>query len=155
MGREAHNPAHVTPCVITYREVAGVVLDSLGSYEASDGEPRGTVGLVTLHDGVAPGHWHVVNHPLMHVALVDTLAKKLQCSFLLLVVSFIHLCAKLFVMCDVVGKFDLHRAKINIHDILRQKKCKHFPNSNRFQVRHKRTSVNSLHYKKIAPSALP
>ena len=90
------------------------MLDSLGSDETSDGEPCGTEGLVTLHDGVAPGHWHVVNHPLMHVALVDTLTKKLQLSFLFLVVAFINLCAQHFVTCDVVSKLDLYhnRAKV-------------------------------------------
>ena len=61
----------------TYREVAVFMPDSLWSDEASDGESCGAVGLVTLHDGVAPGYWHVVNHPLVHVALMDTLTKKL------------------------------------------------------------------------------
>ena len=75
----------------THREVAGVVLDSLGSDETSDGEPCGTEGLVTLHDGVAPGHWHVVNHPLMHVALVDTLTKKLQLGFVSFVTFLVRL----------------------------------------------------------------
>ena len=84
------------------------MLDSFWSDEAPNGEPGGTVGLVTLHDGVAPGHWHVVNHPLMHVALMDTLTKKLQLSFLFLVVAFINLCAQHFVTCDVASKLDLY-----------------------------------------------
>ena len=77
----------------THREVAGILLDSFRSDEAANWEPRGAVGLVTLHDGVAPGHWHVVNHPLVHVALVDTLLKKLQFSFVVTVASLINLSA--------------------------------------------------------------
>ena len=88
--RDQHK-SYVT--LFTYREVASIVLDSFRSDEASDGEPCGAVGPVTLHDGVTPGHWHVVNHPLMHVALVDTLTKKLQFSHIVLVVHSISLCA--------------------------------------------------------------
>ena len=61
---------------LAHREVAGILFDSFRSDEAADWEPRGAVGLVTLHDGVAPGHRHVANHPLVHVALMDTLIKK-------------------------------------------------------------------------------
>ena len=77
----------------THREVACIVLDSFRSDEAANWEPRGAVGLVTLHDGVAPGHRHVVNHPLVHVALADTLMKKLQFSFMVTVASLISLSA--------------------------------------------------------------
>ena len=67
------------------------MLDSFRSDEASNGEPCGAVGLVTLHDGVTPGHWHVVNHPLVHVALVDALTKKLQLGFVIFVAFLVGL----------------------------------------------------------------
>ena len=81
--------------------------DSFWSDEASDGEPCGAVGLVTLHDGVAPGHWHVVNHPLVHVALMDTLTKKLQLGFMVLVAFLVSLGAQLYAVSDVFSKLDL------------------------------------------------
>ena len=61
----------------THREVASIVLDSFWSDEAANREPCGTVRLVALHDGIAPGHRHVVDHPLVHVALVDALTEEL------------------------------------------------------------------------------
>ena len=84
-----HGPVCMTS--LAYREAAGIMLDSFRGDETSYREPRGAVGLVTLHDRVAPGHWHVVNHPLVHVALMDTLMKKLQLGFVILVASFINL----------------------------------------------------------------
>ncbi len=33
---------------------------------------------VALDNGVAPGYRHVVDHPLMHVGLVNTLLEKFQ-----------------------------------------------------------------------------
>ena len=56
----------------------------------SDVAPNREVGgaewLFTFHDGVAPGHWHVVHHPLVHVALVNTISEKFHlfpvCFFL-------------------------------------------------------------------------
>ena len=77
--------------IFTYREVAGIMFDSFRSDEASDGEPGGAVRLVTLHDGVAPCHWHVVNHKLVHVVLMDTFTKKVQLGFIILVAPFISL----------------------------------------------------------------
>ena len=93
--------------IFTYREVACIVLDSFRSDEAADWEPRGAVGLVTLHDGVAPGHWHVVNHPLVHVALVDTLPKKLQLGFVILIAFLVSLGAQLVTFGDILSKLDL------------------------------------------------
>ena len=94
---------------LAYKEVAGIVLssDSFRSDEASDGETCGAVGLVTLHDGVTPGHWHVVNHPLVHVALMDTPMKKLQLGFMILFASFINLGAYLPAVYNIFSKFYL------------------------------------------------
>ena len=94
--------------IFTYREVTGIVLNSFWGDEASDRKPRGTVWLVTLHDGVAPGHWHVINHPLVHVALVDALTKKLQLSFVILITFLVRLGAELFASSDVLSKLDLY-----------------------------------------------
>ena len=52
-------------------------LSSLG-HIATDREASCAERLVTLHDGIAPSHRHVVYHPLLHVVLVDALAEKLQ-----------------------------------------------------------------------------
>lgn len=51
---------------------------------AADGEAGGAEGLVALHDGVAPGHGHVVHHPLLHVVLMDPISKKLEHGFFIL-----------------------------------------------------------------------
>ena len=83
------------------------MLDSFRGDEASYREPRGAVGLVTLHDGVAPGHWHVVNHPLVHVALMDTLTKKLQLGFVLFVAFLVCLGAQFLALSDIFSKLDL------------------------------------------------
>ena len=91
----------------THREVACIVLDSFRSDEAANWEPRGAVGLVTLHDGVAPGHRHVVNHPLVHVALMDTLSKKLQLGFVILIALLVSLGAQLITSSDILSKLDL------------------------------------------------
>ena len=48
---------------------------------AANRKASGAEGLVTLHDGVAPGHRHVVHHPLLHVVLMNPLSKKLEFSF--------------------------------------------------------------------------
>ena len=77
--------------IFTNREGAGIMLNSFRSDEASNGEPCCAVRLVTLHDGVAPRHWHVVNHPLVHVVLMDTFTKKVQLGFMILVIPFISL----------------------------------------------------------------
>lgn len=77
----------------TYREVTSVVLDSFRSDETANGEPCGAVGLIALHDRVAPCHWHVVDHPLVHVALMDPLAKKLQLALIVFVLE-VRLLAK-------------------------------------------------------------
>ena len=87
------------------------MLDSFRSDEAPNGKPRGTVWLVTLHDGVAPGHWHVINHPLVHVALVDTFTKKLQLSFVVLVALLVRLGAELSASSDVLSKLDLQKTR--------------------------------------------
>ena len=83
------------------------MLDSFRSDEAPNGKPCGTVWLITLHDGVAPGHWHVINHPLVHVALVDTLTKKYQFSFMVFVASLISLSAELPAAYNIFSKFYL------------------------------------------------
>ena len=83
------------------------MFDSFWSDEASDGEPRGAVGLIALHDGVAPGHWHVINHPLVHVALVDTLTKKLYFALVIFIAFLVSLGAQLFARSDVLSKLDL------------------------------------------------
>lgn len=44
-----------------------------------DREAGGAEWLFTLHDGVAPGHRHIVHHPLVHVALVNTISEKFHC----------------------------------------------------------------------------
>ena len=46
--------------------------DALIGDETSHREPGGTVRLLALHNTVAPGHGHVVYHPLVHIVLVDT-----------------------------------------------------------------------------------
>ena len=92
--------------IFTYREVAGITFDAFRSDEASNGEPCGTVQLITLHNGVAPGHWHVVNHPLVHVALMDALTKKFQLGFMVLVAFLISLLTELLTS-DVFSKLDL------------------------------------------------
>ena len=66
------------------------MLDSFWRDEAPNGELRTTVRLVTPQD-VAPGHWHVVNHKLVHVVLMDTFTKKVQLGFIIPVAPFISL----------------------------------------------------------------
>lgn len=41
-------------------------------------EASGAVRLLTLHNAVTPGNWHVVNDPLLHVVLMDTVVQKMQ-----------------------------------------------------------------------------
>ena len=95
----------------THREVASIVFDSLRCDEAPNGEPGGTVRLVALQDRVAPSHRHVINHPLVHVTLVDSLAQKLKVSL-----AVFFLCVSLFTELLAVGyvltKLDLERRDI-------------------------------------------
>ena len=44
---------------------------------AADGELCGTKWFVALQDGVAPGDWQVIHHPMVHVALMDPLPQEL------------------------------------------------------------------------------
>ena len=67
------------------------MLDSSWSDIASNGEPRLTVRIVTLESRIAPCHWHVINHPLVHIVLIDTFMKKIQLGFIILVAPFISL----------------------------------------------------------------
>ena len=68
------------------------MFDSFRSNKATNGEPRGAVGPIALYDRIAPGDRHVVNHPLVHVALVDALTEELQ-LFLASLVILVFLCA--------------------------------------------------------------
>lgn len=47
----------------------------------------GAVRLLALHYAIAPGHWHVVNHPLLHVVLMDTLIQELHFTLLCLLTA--------------------------------------------------------------------
>ena len=69
----------------------------------SNWEPHLTVRLVTLETGVAPCYWHVVNHPLVHVVLTDTIMKKVQLGFIIFVAPFISLGAQ-FSSSDVFSE---------------------------------------------------
>ena len=102
-----HTHTHTQAQTHSYREVAGIVLDPFRSDEATNGKPCGAIGLVTLHDGVAPGDWHVVNHPLVHVALMDPLTKEFQFCFVIFVILLVSLFAKLLALCLVLSKFNL------------------------------------------------
>lgn len=72
------------------------MFDSFWSDKAANREPCGAVGLVALHDGIAPGHRHVVDNPLVHVALVDAFTEEFQMSLGSLVAFLVCLCAQLF-----------------------------------------------------------
>ena len=61
-----------------YRQIAGIMPHAFRCDVAPHRESCGAVGLVTLHDAVTPGHWHVVNDPLLHVVLVDAVVQKTQ-----------------------------------------------------------------------------
>lgn len=51
-------------------------------------ETCGAVRLVTLHNAVTPGHWHVVNNPLLHIVLMDTVVQKFQFLHISFLVTF-------------------------------------------------------------------
>ena len=59
----------------THCQEASIVSLSVLSHEAPDGEAGCAEGLTALHNGKAPGHRHVVYHPLMHVVLVDDVSE--------------------------------------------------------------------------------
>lgn len=70
----------------THRQEAGIVSLAILCDITPDREAGGAEWLFTLHDGVAPGHRHIVHHPLVHVALVNTISEKFHrfpvCFFL-------------------------------------------------------------------------
>ena len=60
----------------------------------TDRKSRGAERLLTLHDGIAPSDGHVVHHPLVHVALVNTLSQETDFFPVCLVFHFVRFCAE-------------------------------------------------------------
>jgi len=74
---------------------------------APDREVGGAEWLFTLHDGVAPGHWHVVHHPLVHVALDNTISEKLHLFPVCFFLPIVALGTEDFRGCDILHETDL------------------------------------------------
>lgn len=58
--------------------VTNRILLSVGINKTPYWEMGGTERLVTVCHRIAPGDWHIVNDPLMSIALVDLLNQKIQ-----------------------------------------------------------------------------
>ncbi len=63
--------------------------DTLRGDVAAYGEASGAIGVLALHDTVAPCHRHVVNHPLLHVVLMDTVIEENHFRLICLLIFFI------------------------------------------------------------------
>lgn len=63
----------------------------------TDRETSGTKLLVSCCHVVAPGHWHIINNPRVHVPLNDPLTKKMDHLPIPLHVQFILLGAKVLI----------------------------------------------------------
>jgi hypothetical protein len=88
-----------------YRQVASIVSLALRSHITTNRESGGAVRVLALHYIVTPCDRHVVNHPLLHIVLMDTTIQK------------VHL--PLISLCGVVSpaeKLAIHHifAKINL-----------------------------------------
>ena len=102
-----HTHTHTLSLTRTHREIASVMSDSFLGDIAANGEACGAVRILALHDAVAPRDGHVVDHPLLHVVLVDTVVKKPHLPLIILSRLGIVLPAQELALLHRFPKFDL------------------------------------------------
>ena len=81
--------------------------DTRLSHIAAHRKARGAIRVLALHDTVAPGDRHVVDHPLLHVVLVDTVVQKFNSLFVVLVALGVVPPAQEPEVLHLLGKLDL------------------------------------------------